>query len=241
MGFHRHPRDRGRQGTLRHYIFALEDLAEFRWELLPLPLGAAAGFRLAYKRPHAVAWATVAGFGAMVVGIVAGALLGPLLWGDGAGHWAGGVILGAIGLVGGAVGSLRIRHVPRNPWWSGAPAPSSFLGLISFAVFGATNLLDIDPLDFPKSSGVPVPDAAKVDAVVFLVGDAGAALTGRFPLLSALRTDVERWSAALHRDSAVSVAFSGRQCVSGGDSSPEGSRLPGRFGAALEPVRPGRR
>jgi hypothetical protein len=192
-----------------HYIFALEDLAEFRWELLPIPLGAAAGFRLAYKRPHAVAWATVAGFGAMVVGIVAGALLGPLLWGDGAGHWAGGVILGAIGLVGGAVGSLRIRHVPRNHLVAGGASTIVFLGLISFAIFGATNLLDIDPLDFPKSFGVPVPDAAKVDAVVFLVGDAGAALTGRFPLLSALRTDVERWSSALHRDSAVSVAFLG--------------------------------
>jgi hypothetical protein len=192
-----------------HYIFAMEDLMAFRWELLPIPIGAAAGWRLAYKRPHAVAWATVAAFVSMLLGIVAGALLGPLIWGDNAGHWAGGVIFGAIGLVAGAVGSLRIRHVPRNHFVAGGAATLVFLGVVTFAIFGATNLLDIDPLEFPEAAGVPVPDPAKVDAVVFLVGDAGAALTGRYPLLSALRTDVERWSSALHRDSAVSVAFLG--------------------------------
>ena len=191
------------------YIFALEDLVAFRWDLLPIILGAAAGLRLALRRPHAVAWATVAGFVAMVLGIVLGALLGPVIWGDGAGHWAGGVIAGALGLVGGSVASLRIKHVPRNPLVAGGAATIVFLGIIAFAVFGATNLLDIDPLSFPESPGIPVPEPRSVDAVVFLIGDAGLAVTGRSPLLSALQADVERWSSALRRDSGVSVAFLG--------------------------------
>jgi hypothetical protein len=191
------------------YIFALEDLVAFRWELLPIILGAAAAFRLALRRPHAVAWATVAGFVAMVLGIVLGALLGPVIWGDGAGHWAGGVIAGAVGLVGGSVGSLRIKHVPRNHLVAGGASTIVFLGIIAFAIFGATNLLDIDPLVFPESPAVPVPEARAVDAVVFLIGDAGLAVTGRSPLLRALQADVERWSAALRRDSGVSIAFLG--------------------------------
>lgn len=197
---------KARYGT---YIFALEDLVAFRWDILPIFIGAAAGFRLAYRRPHAVAWATVAGFGAMVLGIVLGFFLGRVIWGDGAGPWAGGVIFGALGLVGGSVGSLRIRHVPRNPLVAGGASTIVFLGVIAFAVFGATNLLDIDPLDFPESAGVPVPEPGMVDAVVFLLGDAGAAVTGQSPLLRALQGDIERWSAALRRDSGVSIAFLG--------------------------------
>ncbi len=191
------------------YIFGLEDLVAFRWDLLPIILGAGAAFRLALRRPHAVAWATVAGFVAMVLGIVLGALLGPLAWGDGAGHWAGGVIAGALGLVGGSVGSLRIKHVPRNHLVAGGAATIVFLGIVAFAVFGATNLIDIDPLSFPESPGVPVPEPGTVDAVVFLLGDAGLAVKGRSPLLQALQADVERWSNALRRDSGVSIAFLG--------------------------------
>ena len=40
------------------YIFGLDDLLAFRWDVLPIPLGAVAGFRLGRKRPHSVAWAT---------------------------------------------------------------------------------------------------------------------------------------------------------------------------------------
>ena len=191
------------------FIFAMEDLAAFRWDLLPIPIGAVAAFRLARRRHHAVPWATVCGVVAMLTGIVVGALVGPVLWGDGAGHWAGAVLAGALGLVAGSVGSLRIRRVPRHPFIVGGASLVVFLGAIAFAIFGATNLLDIDPLEFPKRPPIPVPDAKQVDAVVFLVGDAGAAVRGRFPLLGALQADVERWSVALHRDSAVTVAFLG--------------------------------
>lgn len=57
------------------------------------------------------------------------------------------------------------------------------------------------PLTFPE------PDA--VDAVVFLIGDAGAALRGTSPVLRHLGENVEYWSERLVRDSAVTVAFLG--------------------------------
>lgn len=191
------------------FIFALEDLLAFRWDLLPIPLGAFGGFRLAQKRHHALPWATVWGIGAMILGIAIGALVGPAIWGAGVGAWAGGVIGGALGLVTGAVLSLQVRRIPRHPLIAGGASLVGFLGLAVFAIFGATNLLDIDPLEFSTPTPVPVPEASAVDAVVFLVGDAGAAVTGRSPLLAALRSDIERWSLALRRDSAVSVAFLG--------------------------------
>ncbi len=56
---------------------------------------------------------------------------------------------------------------------------------------------------------VPEPDPAEVASVVFLVGDAGAARRELSPLIHRLRADVEQWSAALERDSAVSVLFLG--------------------------------
>lgn len=191
------------------YIFAMEDLVAFRWELTPILFGLGAGFMLGRRRPHAVAWAAVCGFGAMIAGILLGATLGPVAWGNDAGRWAGGVVGGALGLVTGSAVSLRIRRIPRHPLIAGVASVLAFLGAAGFALFGATNLIDIDPLDFPESAGVPVPAASDVDAVVFLLGDAGAAVGGQSPLLDALQADVERWSTALHRDSAVSVAYLG--------------------------------
>lgn len=61
----------------------------------------------------------------------------------------------------------------------------------------------------PAFNAFAVSDPAEVDAVVFLVGDAGNADRLRSPLLIRLQQDVERWSAALARDSAVSVIFLG--------------------------------
>jgi len=63
--------------------------------------------------------------------------------------------------------------------------------------------------DLPDVEGIPLPDPADVDAVVFLLGDGGATLEDGSPVLSALSEDVETWSAALARDSAVSIIYPG--------------------------------
>jgi hypothetical protein len=195
-----------RAGT---YIFGLDDLIAFRWDILPIPVGALAGFRLARKRPHSVAWATACGFGALVLGVITGALVGGLTREPDVGRWAGGVIGGATGLVIGCIVSLRIKRVPRHPLIVGTAGTLVFIGAFLFAVFGATNLLDLDPLEFPTPGVITLPAAAQVDAIVFLIGDAGAAEKNQSPLLAALKADVERWSAALGRDSAVTVVFAG--------------------------------
>lgn len=197
------------EAQVGQFIFALEDLVAFRWEVIPVPLFAVAAFQLARRRPGTMAWATISGFGGMVLGAVIGAGAGSAMLADGAGPWAGGVIGAAIGLVIGSLAALRIRHVPKNPVVAAAAGLIVLVALAGFAVFGATNLLHVAPLDFGEVGGVPLPDPADVDAAVFLIGDAGAAEAGTSPLLDALGADVERWSAGLRRDSSVAVLFLG--------------------------------
>jgi hypothetical protein len=197
------------QARTGSYIFGLDDLLAFRWDVLPVPIGAILGYRLGRKRPHSVAWATACGAGALLLGVVTGALLGGLAWEGEVGRWAGGVIGGAVGLVVGCVVSLRIKRVPRNHLVIATAGTIVFIGAFLFAVFGATNLLDLDPLEFPDPGTVTLPEPSQVDAVVFLIGDAGAAEVNRSPLLAALKADVEQWSAALRRDSAVTIVFAG--------------------------------
>ena len=197
------------QARTGSYIFGLDDLLAFRWDVLPVPIGAILGYRLGRKRPHSVAWATACGAGALLLGVVTGALLGGLAWEGEVGRWAGGVIGGAIGLVVGCVASLRIKRVPRNHLIAATAGTIVFIGGFLFAVFGATNLLDLDPLEFPAPASITLPEPSQVDAVVFLIGDAGAAEINHSPLLAALKADVERWSAALRRDSAVTIVFAG--------------------------------
>ena len=196
------------EARARQYIFAMEDLLAFRWELAPIFLGLIGGFRLGLKRPRALPWVTTAALGGLFIGVAVGPLIGGLLWSDDAGKWAGAIIFGAIGLVAAIVASLRIRKIPRRPLITATFSLALLLGLAAFGLFGVTNLVDIDPLEFAEPPKVPVPEPAQVDAVVFILGDGGA-LNNRSPLTRAIAADIERWSAALKRDSAVSVIYPG--------------------------------
>ena len=191
------------------YIFALDDLLAVRWEILPIPGVAIGAFLLARRRPGAMAWTTVAGFVGMLLGVVVGALLGTALLAPDVGTWAGGVIGAAVGVVAGSLGALRIRHVPKRPEVAAGAAAVGLLVAAAFGIFGATNFLRIHEVEFAPVPGIQFPDSTDIDAVVFVLGDAGVAETGSSPLLDVLRADVERWSAALQRDSAVSVLFPG--------------------------------
>ena len=62
---------------------------------------------------------------------------------------------------------------------------------------------------YPARLMVGEPEPTNVEAVLFLVGDAGNASEGRSPVLAQLAAEVEYWSAELDRDSAVSVAYLG--------------------------------
>ena len=65
-------------------------------------------------------------------------------------------------------------------------------------------------VDLPSPTNlVPEPPPAQVEDVVILVGDMGKAIWEQSPLTRRLAGEVERWSRALRRDSAVSVLFLG--------------------------------
>lgn len=80
-----------------------------------------------------------------------------------------------------------------------------WLGLL-VAALAACGQPDIQ---LPVPSIEPEPDPSRVDRVLFLLGDAGHAMTDRSPVLHVLQADVERWAGQLSSDSAVAVAYLG--------------------------------
>lgn len=105
-----------------------------------------------------------------------------------------------------AVGRVATRH---HGLWL---LPGLVAGLVACTettdAVGGIGPAGIDPL---------VPSA--VDAMVFLVGDAGAAEEGLSPLMVELREDVESWAGALP-DSAVMVVFLGDNVYESGLHDP---------------------
>lgn len=83
-----------------NYVFSPD---EVRWQLLPVPIGAAAAGLLGYRSPDRFWRATVWGFGGFAAGSLVGALAGKAIWGDSEGSWSGAVIGGAAGVLAGAV------------------------------------------------------------------------------------------------------------------------------------------
>lgn len=65
------------------------------------------------------------------------------------------------------------------------------------------------PPPLPDLPPVEWPAAETVDRIVFLVGDPGKAMERQHPILRHLKAEVERWSDALARDSAVIVLVLG--------------------------------
>ena len=58
-------------------------------------------------------------------------------------------------------------------------------------------------------SKIAEPAAADIESVIFLLGDAGAALRETNPVLRRMQADVERWAGSVQRDSAVIVLYLG--------------------------------
>lgn len=85
--------------------------------------------------------------------------------------------------------------------------------------------------ELPEITPIDLPAPADVDAVVFLIGDAGASVSGTSPVIHRLQSEVERWSAALARDSAVSVVYLGDLVY------PVGVRRPEHPGYAADTAR----
>jgi hypothetical protein len=80
--------------------------------------------------------------------------------------------------------------------------------LIALAAAGAASGC-IRPAPGSPETRLAEPDPDSVEVVVFLIGDAGEALPGTTPVAARLQREVEAWSGALGRDSAVAVIFLG--------------------------------
>lgn len=82
-------------------------------------------------------------------------------------------------------------------------------GLVASMAMAVVACAPAPPPEFGPSVRVDLPEATDVEAVVFLVGDAGDAERGTSPVLARLGADVEYWSERIEADSAVTVLFLG--------------------------------
>lgn len=89
------------------------------------------------------------------------------------------------------------------------PTSSSRAAVAALALAVVAACAPVPAPEFAPAVGVDLPDPEAVDAVVFLVGDAGNAERGTSPVLERLGADVEYWSGHLQRDSSVTVLFLG--------------------------------
>ena len=201
------------------------------WGSIPVVLGTGAGVALGTTDRDRLERSGVGAVIGAAAGTGVGVLVGRSAWLPPEGAWAGGIIGGAAGLVIGAtVGALwpddeaaapgrrvdpahhphpplLMRRDPTRPTRPAArrsPRPLAALPLALLAACAGPEPPVIAPFE-----ALPEPDPTEVDAVLYLVGDAGTALPGRSPLLARVAEGVERWSGALARDSAVSVHYLG--------------------------------
>ena len=82
------------------------------------------------------------------------------------------------------------------------------------------------PAPIPGTPPMADPRPDSVDAVVFLVGDAGEADGVGSPVLQKLANEVESWSESLARDSAVAVVFLGGNVYPNGYNDPSEGDYP---------------
>ncbi len=200
------------------FIFAVHDLAELRRETMPVVFGLVGGAWLAGRRPGAFWQTIVVALGGLALGVGLGVLVAKVAGASSSWVWSAGVLGGVVGAWG-----LGIRRLLRDEGDRDSPIPArpggalalgtgsvALVSLIAVAVLGAASSPgEYEDVFEAERFRVPVPNPTDVETVTFLVGDAGATIAGRSPLLEALRHDIERWSDTLARDSAVSVVFLG--------------------------------
>ena len=197
------------------YLFSLDDVSEPRWELLPtvvgLALGAWIGGAGVAVLARTLAWVAA---GMAILGL-AGWPIGDLMWRDPSGPWAGMVIFSAIGLVLGFAASMIDRSYGQAKSWVREARtrwrdPASAMGASAIVLASLVSACDnATTPELPDTPPIAIPDADDVDAALFILGDGGATSEEGSPILTALSRDVEQWSEALGRDSAVSVLFPG--------------------------------
>lgn len=188
------------------YIYAMHDLTEFRWDTLPILLGAGGGGVLGYRNPFKLLRALLRGTAAALIVVLPGFVLGRTIWGPGPGAWSGAIVLAAAALAIGTVVAFRLAmdDALRLPDWCVGAAIMLAVGIA--VVIG---LRDPEAVEAIAVEPEPLPPVSMVEQAIFVLGDGGTTVPDRSPILEAIRGDIERWSEALATDSAVSVVFPG--------------------------------
>ena len=179
------------------YLHSFGEL--FGWLGLPALLGPVVGVWAAVRAGVGSFWRGVGVVAAtLVVGAAVGAGIGAVASVFPADTWAGGIVGAGAGiLLAGAV--LAVRDFKGGS--SSVATATPFL-LLSVAACGG------DPPP-QETRTFPPPEPGEVEAVVFLLGDPGVALTDRYPVLPRLRQEIERWSGALGEEGHLAMAVLG--------------------------------
>jgi hypothetical protein len=163
--------------------------------VLVLPIfGAVVGFS-ARKREAWFSFGATAG--GLVGGIAGGTLVGGLVTAEASGPWAGGIVGGAAGALVAAAWSGR-HLVRRHPAHAAAALVAPLLASACAAP------------DAPREARLaPPPEAERVEAVLYLLGDPGVGRMESFPVLPEMRRDMEAWSERLDSTSHAAMAVLG--------------------------------
>lgn len=103
----------------------------------------------------------------------------------------------------------RLPAPRRRPTRGAGPVPGLPGLLVALVLVATAAACRPPPFSPPPHTPLEAPDPDSVEAVLFLVGDAGEALVERSPLVHHLRAAVEQWSRRLPADSSVAVVFLG--------------------------------
>ncbi|MGH7658550.1 MAG: hypothetical protein ACREL6_09990, partial [Gemmatimonadales bacterium] len=194
------------------YVYALEEIASPRPEMLLVLLGITAGVVLGYHGWRSLGHGAFNAAVGLAVGALVGGVLGHFAWAPPEGHWAGGIIGSALATSGGIAWVIfrppREKRVSRIITHARVRRAVIGIGLVA-ALILLIEWSDPPLPELPEVEPIALPDPAEVDAVVFLMGDGGANLKERSPLIRTLGANIEHWSAALARDSATSLLLLG--------------------------------
>ncbi len=196
----------GRAHLLSIYLHGITDF--YGWLGAPLALGPLVGAGLALAQPRLAARAGVGAFAGLLAGATTGALAGMLLGSGPVATWAGGVIGAAVGTLAGGVGGAWLA---RRRGSGADPDPGRRRsGLAAWtALFLSLGCSPAGEGLVGEGPALVEPSPAEVEAVVLFVGDPGQARERSHPILRRVRSEVERWAAAIDDDSVVAVVILG--------------------------------
>ncbi len=194
------------KARLGSFLFSIDDLYAPRLETVVLVASILLGAFYGFARSIKALRAFIRAISAMVPGALVGTVFALVAGLSSEAVWSAGFMTAVLFFVAGFI--LALWKVKRKT----LSRMDAQLG-IGLAVVGciliAFSLRPPQSVDAPVIEPEPFPPLHRISDVVFLVGDMGATTSGKSPILDALRGDVDRWSAALQRDSAVSVIYAG--------------------------------